>query len=230
MRSLNKNSIIIKSLFLCLVFAVTIGMVGCAPQGGRGPAQSAPPRPAYLEHTVRYSGETLAVISGWYTGSNQNWKQIIDANPGLRPERIRLGQLILIPKSLVVKDAPLPEGYVRRFAGRSVEKADTATGSEGGVETTDGAATTTTATESAQDSSVTPVAADSGSADVGTTAVAADGAASAVPADNAVTDSGATVGNSTAEPSPSTSPEATPPGPSEADKERERLLDELLKQ
>lgn len=66
-----------------------------------------------IEHTVRYPGETLAVISKWYTGRATNWNAIMDNNPGLRPERINLGQMIMIPRALVVEERPMPRDFVK---------------------------------------------------------------------------------------------------------------------
>lgn len=73
-----------------------------------------PPEPQFLEHTVKYSGETLGIISKWYTGQVANWKLIADANPGLRPERISIGDTILVPKDFVTNSEPMPQSAVPR--------------------------------------------------------------------------------------------------------------------
>jgi hypothetical protein len=70
----------------------------------------------YIDHTVKYFGETLGLIAAWYTGKGSNWTAIREANPGIKPERIRIGQTIKIPKELITKEESFPEGYVRRFA------------------------------------------------------------------------------------------------------------------
>lgn len=66
-----------------------------------------------LEHVIRYTGENLALISQWYTGRSANWPAILEANPGTVPTALRLGQVILIPKHLVIRDEPMPQSYVR---------------------------------------------------------------------------------------------------------------------
>jgi len=105
------------SLSLALLFTVLLG--GCAEQRRYDPnAHRAPARDqGFLEHHVEFSGETLSIISQWYTGRTENWRLIADANPGVRPERIRIGDTIMIPRDLVIEDAPLPEGIVRKFRG-----------------------------------------------------------------------------------------------------------------
>lgn len=65
-------------------------------------------KPGDVEHRIAYSGETLAIIANWYTGKSTNWPLIRDANPGLRPERLNLGQVVRIPGDLVVERNPLP--------------------------------------------------------------------------------------------------------------------------
>ena len=39
-------------------------------------------QPAVHSHRVTYSGETLALISKWYTGSIRNWVKIFKSKPG----------------------------------------------------------------------------------------------------------------------------------------------------
>jgi len=102
------------AIILCAVLAACL-VSSCAkktdPRPVRTPvAQQEPP----LEHVIKYSGETLGLISAWYTGKLANWPLIVDANPGLRPERMNLGQSIFVPGELVVETAPLPESFVKR--------------------------------------------------------------------------------------------------------------------
>lgn len=107
-----------KNVLLALVILMFIGCVfftGCIPKQthSRPPVPQGEQKPAYLEHVVRYSGETLALIAGWYTGKPQNWTIVRDANPGIRPNAIRLGDVIRIPQQLVVEERPLPKERVR---------------------------------------------------------------------------------------------------------------------
>lgn len=42
-------------------------------------------------------GETLGDISKAYFGTTTKWKQIVEANPGVRPENLKVGQSLAIP-------------------------------------------------------------------------------------------------------------------------------------
>ena len=79
-------------------------------------------RPDDFIHQVNYPGETLGRIAAWYTGSVDNWKVIQANNPGLDVHRIKIGQFIRIPRSMVVKftqmPRPKPVGTVGIFQGR----------------------------------------------------------------------------------------------------------------
>ena len=78
------------------------------------PAEALPsvPQPQPLIHQVRWSGETLSHIARWYTGSQSNWEKIAEANPGLKPRRIRVGDKILIPEALLKIRKLMPRDYV----------------------------------------------------------------------------------------------------------------------
>jgi len=71
-----------------------------------------------LVHTVKYPGETLALIAEWYTGSMANWREIAKFNPGLNPNLIRLGDQIKIPSHLVKRTDPLPKPRSQRVESK----------------------------------------------------------------------------------------------------------------
>jgi hypothetical protein len=71
-------------------------------------AQVSQPQQTHLVHTVTYRGETLTHIAAWYTGNGGNWERLIEANPGLNPDRMPLGAVILIPQEMVIQRSPLP--------------------------------------------------------------------------------------------------------------------------
>ena len=190
-------------VFVMIGFVALAGAVGCnkrsTPQDAQ-PVQVAEPD---VEHTVRYSGETLAVIAKWYTGKATNWNAIRDANPGLRPERINLGQVIMIPRALVVEERPMPKDFVKSVSAAKAAKESEAapsmapTGMEGSA--------------SSEPVAVTP------------------------PTDTAPVDTAPT-GTAQVEPTHTEPVVDTPPASSSSaasvadDKEREKLLDELLQQ
>ena len=70
--------------------------------------------PTYYKHKVQWQGETLSVISKWYTGKYQNWKKLINHNPELNPKRIRLGQKVYIPNDLLKTHEPLPQKFAAK--------------------------------------------------------------------------------------------------------------------
>jgi len=72
------------------------------------------PEGSYV-HTVKWNGETVALIAGWYTGNVENWKTLAQANPKINANRIFAGNKILIPKNLLKTREPMPKEFVDRF-------------------------------------------------------------------------------------------------------------------
>jgi hypothetical protein len=120
------------SLARLALFALTAAIIGCAPQGGAthaGPVTNEP-QPAYLEHTITFSGETLADIAAWYTGRATNWQVIRDANPNLKPNNLKLGQVVLIPRSIVVNEKPFTKNSLKRTPAHAPEASPTPASTE----------------------------------------------------------------------------------------------------
>jgi len=69
-----------------------------------------PSEPA-LEHQVRFKGETVSLISSWYTGTPLNAKRIRNFND-LKEVRLVKGQEILIPRRLLVRTDIIPMYYI----------------------------------------------------------------------------------------------------------------------
>ena len=124
-----------------LVFALLWDFLGCAHPANRAETQPPKPPPAEIKsapesigeiptervlppppppkpksqpyvHKVRYSGEILISIAKWYTGSRNNWTVIAKANPDLNPNRIFIGDTILIPENLMKRRDPLPPDFL----------------------------------------------------------------------------------------------------------------------
>jgi len=105
-----------KNLLLSLLF--TVSLFSCAnnrPAPAPTPAPSAP-QPSYFEHTITFSGETLADIALHYTGRATNWMVIRDVNPGIRPDRLRIGQVLLIPRELLITEKQFTKNSLKRKA------------------------------------------------------------------------------------------------------------------
>jgi hypothetical protein len=66
-------------------------------------------------HTVRWPGESMSLIARWYTGSTKNWRKLAKANPRLNPDRIKKGNVILIPPALMKTREPLPQKVAARY-------------------------------------------------------------------------------------------------------------------
>jgi hypothetical protein len=67
-----------------------------------------PPEVKYLSHKIKWPGENLTLIARWYTGSAKNWMRLVEANPGIEPRRIKIGDSILIPEDLLKTRQPMP--------------------------------------------------------------------------------------------------------------------------
>ena len=67
------------------------------------------------QHTVHWSGESLSLIARWFTGSSGNWRKLAKANPRLNPNRIKKGNVIMIPPALLKTKEPLPQKVAAKY-------------------------------------------------------------------------------------------------------------------
>lgn len=81
-------------------------------------------------HKVRYPGESVSIIAGWYTGEIENWKVLAEANPGLDPNVIHAGMKINIPESMMKTREPMTKEYVDSFYPKQKSRSK-GTGSRG---------------------------------------------------------------------------------------------------
>ncbi|MDH4267526.1 MAG: hypothetical protein OEW45_18010 [Deltaproteobacteria bacterium] len=89
----------------------------------RPPAETAPAEKInYYVHTVKWSGETVSIIAGWYTGDIENWKTLAQANPDINPARIFMGNKIFIPEDLLKTREPMPKEFVDSFYPKAKTK------------------------------------------------------------------------------------------------------------
>ena len=54
------------------------------------------PRPATVRYTIQ-KGDTLYDLAIEHYGAGRYWTRIQDANPGIDPNRLKVGQVILLP-------------------------------------------------------------------------------------------------------------------------------------
>jgi len=69
-------------------------------------------------HLVKYKGETLRLIAGWYTGQPDNASRIARINGFKDANALILDQKIRIPRYLVTKDIPLKKDDVEFYLKR----------------------------------------------------------------------------------------------------------------
>jgi hypothetical protein len=65
-------------------------------------------------HTVQLHGETLAVIAEWYTGTAENARTLVCANPEINPERIHIGSQVKIPERMLKTREPMSAAFTRK--------------------------------------------------------------------------------------------------------------------
>ncbi len=118
--------------------AFTIDEPPIAYPGPNAAKSVAPSKPAIAGGPPMHeivSGDTLSSIASTYLGSSAKWKQLVEWNPGITPETLKIGQMILVSRQLgdpapaasepttpvVTDDAPRPGTY-------EVQRGDTLSG------------------------------------------------------------------------------------------------------
>lgn len=234
------SKIVSASLTFLLIALSSLAFVSCAPKPAPEPVQVVeeppPPPPPPLEHTISVSGETLGLIARWYTGKTTNWQAIAAANPGINPNRLRLGMVIQIPRELVVQEAPLPKNFVRTASSNAqAPKPEAEEDGDAEAEIMQELRAGTTSSEAAPAEMEAPEAATGLSADEKLrrdleAALAAETQAESDAATAAQQEASSAEGAKGAQPTEAVAPaqgQAAGAAPS-ADVDRERLLDELL--
>ena len=89
-----------------IVLLIAANLAGCSLLQSNNDEKT---QPQYFTHTVAYQGETLGLVVGWYTGKHGLWKEILKCNPGLDVQRMRVGQTVRIPETLIVRREKLPQ-------------------------------------------------------------------------------------------------------------------------
>jgi hypothetical protein len=83
------------------------------------PPEKTLPEEKYFTHTVKWNGETLFIIAAWYTGERDHWRAIAEVmtreNPNVNIHRIRRGDKIPVPESLMKTRDPMPKEFVDNF-------------------------------------------------------------------------------------------------------------------
>jgi hypothetical protein len=98
-----------------LLIAFGLLLSSCSTPSPR-PVPVEEPEIEYAYHRIKYSGETVAIISAWYTKSAKNWPEIVDSNPKMVPSKLRIGDIVKIPKRLMRRNSSLPQDFVTSFS------------------------------------------------------------------------------------------------------------------
>jgi len=80
---------------------------------------SSPLEDAPLIHSVNYPGETINMISVWYTKAAKNSPEIAEANPNVDFRSLKIGNKIKIPRNLVTREEQMPSAFVSLFIKRT---------------------------------------------------------------------------------------------------------------
>ena len=86
------------------------------------PLPTQPVGRSYYQHRVSIIGESLSIIAKWFTGNLKNWEQLASANPHLNPNRINIGDEILIPEDMMIRKDPITKGFVDSFTSPPKKK------------------------------------------------------------------------------------------------------------
>ena len=70
-------------------------------------------------HTVKFPGETLRIISQWYTGDVNNWKALAEANPNIDLNNMAMNTRIYIPETLLKTTKQLTKEYIDSYNQKS---------------------------------------------------------------------------------------------------------------
>jgi LysM domain len=103
---------------LSLTFALVL--IGCSHRAPLDPVLPSTEVSEFIEHRISYPGETLASIAHWYTGSQKQWVAIQQANPELRPNKLKVGSIVRIPRVLVRRTAMMPRPRAKANSAPSV--------------------------------------------------------------------------------------------------------------
>jgi hypothetical protein len=85
------------------------------------------PQKTPFVHTVKYPGETLGIISKWYTGDADNWEVLANANPHIDYNKIVVGDKIFIPENLLKTKKPLNKKFIDSYYKKKKPSSKTGT-------------------------------------------------------------------------------------------------------
>lgn len=93
-------------IFKCSILTIMIALSGCSWFESKSNYGDVPYR-----HKVKYRGESIGILAEWYTGDITNWQKVVAINKNIDPEKIEIGDIILIPKELIIRKESLTEEF-----------------------------------------------------------------------------------------------------------------------
>jgi hypothetical protein len=76
----------------------------------------------YYIHTVKFPQENISIIARWFTGDGKNWKELAKSNPTIKPNRIRLGDEIKIPRNIMTRQDAMTLEFVEKNQPKTKRK------------------------------------------------------------------------------------------------------------
>jgi hypothetical protein len=139
-----------------LGLASALIMIGCSKRAPLDPVLPSTEVSEFVEHRVSYAGETLGSIAQWYTGSQKQWTAIQRANPELKPNKLRVGNVVRIPRELVRRTEMMPKPRGKALsAAPHVASAPSSPSQAPYEDTTNSVVAVNDSSNSAQDNSAT---------------------------------------------------------------------------
>lgn len=102
-----------KNLRPVLVFCLLLIQTGCVFRQNDNNKNDA--SQSVFKHKIEHPGETLGLIAKWYTNKSSNWVLIAEANPDIRPNHLQLGQIIAVPRSIMVRSTAISQEFINAF-------------------------------------------------------------------------------------------------------------------
>ena len=113
-----KSGLVVLALAVFVFINSACNLFGMKKKGWK----PASPQKAHFVHTVKYSGETLRIISKWYTGDVKNWEVLANANPHIDYNKMMAGNNIFIPENLLKTRKPLTKKYMDSYYKKNKPK------------------------------------------------------------------------------------------------------------
>ncbi len=76
------------------------------------------PQKKAVVHVVKYDGETLDIISKWYTGDTLNKNKLAESNPSISLSELLPGDKIFIPNEILKTREAMPKEFIATYVSK----------------------------------------------------------------------------------------------------------------